>query len=329
MTILNVTGLMGEAKEIPGPGDDGTFAHIGANGGTEMMMRGLKQRVSPDLLDQFNIICSRVRSIDQTKHNILWLHDTWDDPESEFLEKKENLDKFKKLVFVSNYQQSTFNMGRGVPYNKGIVLQNAIEPIPSFNKTKEVIKLIYHTTPHRGLEILVPVFEKICEVFPNVHLDIYSSFKIYGWDVRDKPYKELFDRARRHPNMTYHGYQSNETVRKALQEAHIYAYPCIWPETSCISVIEAMSAGCTVVCPTLAALPETCSNFAMMYPWDEDVNTHANIFANVLLMTIRNHWNENNQSKLKFQKNYFDNFYNWDLRAMQWDGLLKNLLSKK
>lgn len=328
MTILNITGLS-EKTETIGPNENGTFDHIGAKGGTELMMEGLRQRVSDELLDNFNIICSRVRKIDEYKKNLLWLHDTWDDPESEFLEKEENRQKFKKLIFVSNYQQSTFNMGRGVPYSDGVVLQNAIEPIPSYNKTKDHIKLIYHTTPHRGLELLIPVFEKLCEFVPNIHLDVYSSFKIYGWEKRDQPYKELFHRASRHPNMTYHGYQPNEVVRQALREAHIYAYPSIWPETSCISAIEAMSAGCTVVCPTLAALPETCANFATMYPFHEDYNTHANIFANVLVTAIRNFWDENNQNKLKFQKNYYDNFYNWDLRAAQWKGFLKSMLTKK
>lgn len=327
MTILNVTGIM-EAAEPIGPADDGTYSNLGAMGGTEMMRDGLYQRLPKDLLDQFNIICSRVRSISKDKHNILWLHDTWDDPESEYLAKKENRKNFAKLVFVSNYQQATFNMGRDVPYAEGIVLQNAIEPIPEYKKTKEIVKLIYHTTPHRGLELLVPVFEKLCEHVDNVHLDVYSSFKIYGWAQRDDQYKELFNRCRKHPNITYHGYQSNDVVRKALQEAHIYAYPNVWPETSCISAIEAMSAGCQVVAPNFAALPETCANFATMYPFHEDYNKHANMFINILMMAIKNYWTESNQNKLKFQKIYYDNFYSWDLRAAQWQSMLESLAKK-
>jgi glycosyltransferase involved in cell wall biosynthesis len=330
MTILNVTGMLEDATPSLGPNeDDGTYSHIGAKGGTEMMLEGLQQRVPAELLEQFNIICSRVRNVSTDKKNLLWLHDTWDDPESEYISKKENRAKFDKLIFVSNYQQSTFNMGREVPYSDGIVLQNAIEPIPEKVKTKEITRLIYHTTPHRGLELLLPVFEQISANIPNLHLDVYSSFKIYGWEKRDQQYATVFDRCRKHPNITYHGYQSNEVVRRALQDAHIYAYPNIWPETSCISVMEAMSAGCSVVCPNFAALPETTANFATMYPFHEDYNTHANIFANVLLMAIRTHWDETNQNKLKFQKMYTDNFYNWELRAAQWKAFLQSRLKKK
>lgn len=328
MTKLNITGLKAAATDL-GPGPDGTYAHIGAKGGTEMMAEKIRQHVHSDLLAKFNILHSRVReeNLDESKANILVLHDTWDDPESEWLSKEENRKKLRKLVFVSNYQQSTFNIGRGVPFGEGIVLQNAIDPIAldDNDKKSSIIRLIYHTTPHRGLEILVPVVEKISELVPNIHLDVYSSFAIYGWNARDQQYQETFKRIDRHPNMTYHGYQPNEVIRQALRKAHIYAYPNIWPETSCISVIEAMSAGCNVVCPNFSALPETCANFGIMYPFHENYNKHANMFANVLMMAINDYWQEGNQNKLRFQKMYFDNFYNWNLRGAQWNAFLKSL----
>lgn len=327
---LNITGIEQASKSL-GPGPDGTFAHIGSKGGTEMMAERIRKEVDPELLGQFNIIHSRVRDsmIDPKRKNILVLHDTWDDPESEHLENPRSRARFSKLVFVSNYQQSTYHIGRGVPYGEGVVLQNAIDPIELTEYSKSMpdgkLRLIYHTTPHRGLEILVPVFEKLCEIHDHIHLDVFSSFHIYGWGQRDAPYQELFERIRQHSQMTYHGYQPNDVVRAALSKAHIYAYPNIWPETSCISVIEAMSAGCNVVTSNLAALPETCANFATMYGYDEDHNRHANLFANVLNMAIHEYTSEAVQNRLKFQKVYFDNFYNWKLRGAQWNALLRSI----
>jgi glycosyltransferase involved in cell wall biosynthesis len=293
------------------------------------MYEGLMARLPEHLKNRFNIICSRVREVDPSKRNILWLHDTFDDPESEHLKKKESLARFEKLVFVSNYQQSTYNLGLGVPYDKGLVLQNAIVPIERHDKPKGTVNLIYHTTPHRGLELLVPVAEFLAEKGLDFHLDVYSSFNIYGWPARDEPYEKMFERCRNNPNITYHGFQPNSVIREALKKAHVYAYPSIWPETSGISVIEAMSAGCNVVCPTLAALPETCANFGIMYPWTEDNNKHANIFAGLLSMVVQGYWEEHNQSRLSFQKMYFDNFYNWDYRIAQWNDFLESLGDKK
>lgn len=329
MTKLNITGLKSKAKHID-PNIDGTYAHIGAMGGTEMIAENIRELVDPEILSKFNLIHSRVRdeNISKDLKNILIMHDTWDDPENQHLAKESSLKRFEKIVFVSHYQQATFNIKLNVPFEKSVVIQNAINPIDITDEDKksDLIRLIYHTTPHRGLDLLIPVVEKIAEIQPNIHLDVYSSFNIYGWGDRDKPYEKLFDRIRNSPNMTYHGYQPNSVVREALKKTHIYAYPNIWPETSCISVLEAMSARCNVLCPNFAALPETCSNFATMYGFNENYNKHANLFANILLLEIKEYWDENNQNKLKFQKMYFDNFYNWNIRGAQWNAFFKSLL---
>ena len=307
-----------------GPSEDGTYEE--ANGGTEMMRNQLYSRVDPDLLDKFQIICSRVRWIDPKKPTILWCHDTWDDPESQHLKEEERRARFEKFVFVSNYQLSTYNLALQVPYAQSFVMQNAIEPIELKDKDKDQIKLIYHTTPHRGLNVATAAIMALAKNYGDkIHFDVFSSFEAYGWKDRDKEFEDLFNNIREHPQMTYHGYQPNEKVREALQEAHIFAYPSIWPETSCIAAIEAMSAGCQIVCPNYAALPETTANFATMYQWSEDIQFHANVFANMLNAAIQNHYDENTQRKLLYQKNYTDNFYNWDLRASQWTGFLQGL----
>jgi UDP-glucose:(glucosyl)LPS alpha-1,2-glucosyltransferase len=309
-----------------GPNEEGTYEE--ANGGTEMMRKELFSRVDEELLDKFQIICSRVRWIDPKKPTILWLHDTWDDPESQHLSDAERIKRFDRLVFVSNYQMNTYNMAHGVPYQSSIVLQNAIEPIPAKEKKTDQVRLIYHTTPHRGLNIVVSAVRELAKQHGDyIHLDVFSSFEAYGWPARDEEFKELFQAIKDHPQMTYHGYQPNETVRAALQDAHVFTYPSVWPETSCIAAIEAMSAECEVVCPNFAALPETTANFAAMYQYSEDITHHANVFANVLNNTIKNRFSDNTLRKLKFQKTYIDNFYNWDLRAAQWTGLLQGMLN--
>jgi glycosyltransferase involved in cell wall biosynthesis len=158
---------------------------------------------------------------------------------------------------------------------------------------------------------------------------VYSSFKIYGWEQRDEQYQELFDRCRSNEKITYHGSVPNEEIREALVRSHIYAYPSIWPETSCLSVIEAMSAKNVVVCPNFAALPETCAGFAMMYPYNENKNHHAIQFAHTLNSAIMNIKNNNGSLDpyLDFQKQYFDYFYGWHKRQQEWENLLSSIVS--
>ena len=299
-----------------------------ARGGTELMQEKLHSSIDPDLLSKFQIIPSRVRELDDDKKKILWLHDLPNDPESSHLSDAKSRERFDKIVCVSDWQMQLYNLISNVPYSDCIVIKNAIEPIPI--KVKEhngTINLIYHTTPHRGLEILIPVFEELCKLHDDIHLDVYSSFEIYGWKERDAQYKELFDRCRAHEKISYHGSVSNEEIREALVRSHIFAYPSIWPETSCLAVIEAMSAKNIVVCPNYAALPETCSNFAMMYPYTENKNAHAVQFAHTLnnaIESIKNN-REGIEPYLDFQKQFFDYFYSWDKRKLEWENLLKSI----
>lgn len=303
-----------------------------AMGGTEMMKYGLYDRLPTSLRDKVQIICSRVREVDENRPSILWLHDMFNDPEAVHLRDPKSRERFDKLVFVSNWQWYTYHLSMGIPWSQAIVLRNAIEPIETHEKPDDgKIRLIYHTTPHRGLEILVPVVEHLAQHFPEIHLDVYSSFEAYGWPQRDEPYKPIFDRIKNHPNMTYHGYKPNEVVREALKKAHIFAYPSIWQETSCIAAIEAMSAGCAVVCPNYGALPETTGNFAYSYQWHEDINQHANIFAQVLASVIQVYKAEKEKMhvRLQVQKTWTDNFYSWDQRAKEWEGLIRGVLANE
>lgn len=299
-----------------------------ARGGTELMQERLYSSLPKDLLEQFQIIPSRVRELDPDKKKILWLHDLPQDPESAHLADDDSRKRFDKIVCVSDWQMQLYNLISGVPYRECVVLKNAIHPIPVEKKEYNgIVNLIYHTTPHRGLEILVPVFDELCKMHDNIHLDVYSSFSIYGWEQRDEQYKILFDRCKEHPKITYHGAVPNEQVREALVKSHIFAYPCIWPETSCLAVIEAMSAKNLVVCPNFAALPETCSNFAMMYPWNEVQNVHAVQFAHTLDSAIRTIIKQegNTSPYLDFQKQYFDYFYGWDKRKDEWIAVLESV----
>lgn len=306
---------------------NGTFA--GAKGGTELMMDGLISRLDPKLFSKFNIVSSRVSetSITPDRFNIYWCHETVRDPSTHWLHDADARNRFDKLVFVSNHQLSSFQQVLGVPYSESCVLQNAIVPIANHKKPTDRINLAYTSTPHRGLELLVPVFEKLYEHFGDrIHLDVYSSFKLYGWEQRDVPFKDLFDRCRAHPGISYHGTVSNEDLKEALKSTHIWAYPSIYEETSCISAMEAMSAGCLIVAPNLGALPETLANFGVMYQWNEDRNIHARQFASVLAAAITEYNVPSIQERITFQKAYADTFYDWDLRIQEWTGLLNGIV---
>jgi len=249
-----------------------------SKGGTEMMRQRVIDNVDPELLKDFAIHFSRPRQLKDDVMNILYCHDLAEDPENQILQDG-GWEQFDHFVFVSHWQRDMYMMYFGIPFSKCSVIPNAVEK--NFegpkDKTDDTIRFIYHTTPHRGLELLVPVIDALSKEYPNIHLDVYSSFNIYGWPVRDEPYKVLFKQIEDHPNMTYHGAVSNEEVLAALDKADIFLYPNIWRETSCIAMIEAIKSGVLCIHPNYAALPETAANATIMYDMHEDRTIHANI----------------------------------------------------
>jgi UDP-glucose:(glucosyl)LPS alpha-1,2-glucosyltransferase len=297
-----------------------------SNGGTELMGRRLEASLKDNafICENYQIILSRVRELDETKLRVLWCHDLPDDPESKHLENG-GWRKFHRIVFVSHWQQQHYINRYQIPWSKTCVLQNAIEQFePKIKKPRKGINLIYHSTPHRGLEILVPVFAKLRENHKDITLDVYSSFGVYGWEQRDEPYQKVFDRITEIEGATYHKFQPNDAVRDALKRAHIFAYPCIWPETACLALMEAMAAGCVCVHPNYGALHETASNMTAMYNFHEVPNSHAGTFYHMLDAVINALKNKDVdlQMRLTSQKAFADVMYNWEVRARQWENFL-------
>jgi glycosyltransferase involved in cell wall biosynthesis len=289
-----------------------------AMGGTELMKYRLKKEFSEEYLSDFKIFVSRSEEeVDKDKINLYWHHDLPQDTACHHL-KNEGWRKYDFFIFVSNWQMQQFNSLYGIPYQRSIVLQNAIDPIGQENKNNEKIKIIYHTTPHRGLSILVPVFEKLAEKYVNIELDVYSSFKIYGWEERNKEYETLFDRCRNHPKINYYDTIPNAELKGRLAKAHIFAYPSIWTETSCIALMEAMSAKLLCVHPNTGALYETAGGVTRMYQWCEDVEIHALRFYYMLDQAISDVEGKNHLQEIEYVKLYADNRFNWEHRLFEW-----------
>jgi glycosyltransferase involved in cell wall biosynthesis len=266
-------------------------------------------------------------TVDKSKYNILYLHNT---PEQ--IDVQKNLSnsfwkQFHKIVFVSYWQMEEYVREYKIPYSQCIVIPLTISPIEKENKIQNKITLIYHPTPHRGLEILVNVFNKLCKEYDNLTLKVFSSFKIYGWHEVQKQYEqsELYQKLNQNPNIQNIGFVSNEKLRKELSKSHIFAYPCIWKETFCLSLLEAMSAGLLCIHPNYGCLPETASNWTMMYDYHENKEVHEKIFYEHLKKAIDSVNQKEVQRKLKYQSQYVNHFYNWETRTQEWIDLLKSL----
>ena len=297
-----------------------------SNGGTEIQARRLFSEL-PDLCEQFDWVLSYPKKpINPKRPTILWMHETPFDRGIQTQFKDPNYWKqFVKIVFVSYWQQQMFHVMYGVPYEISMVVQNAIDPIQIEEKPLgQPIKLIYASTPHRGLDILLDVVENDLNDF-NWELDVFSSFKLYNRPSNDIQYQKLFDRCDNNDRINYYGNRPNEEVRKAMINSHVLAYPNTYLETSCIVAMEAMSAKNLIVCPQFGALPETTGQFAWTYNMEHDKSRHRYLFSHLLKNVLMTYENIDCQNMIGLQKVYADTFYNWQIRLQLWQQLLEGL----
>ena len=300
-----------------------------SKGGSELLAERMVKHLD-GVLDEYQIIFGRVETLMEDKLRILYCHDLAEDPQGSHL-LNEGWKKFHKIVFVSEWQKDQFIGLYNIPPSHTMVIHNAIVPIEEHKKAENKIRLGYWSTPHRGLELLVPAFEELQKRHKGLELelDIFSSFEIYGWKQKDAGFEPIFAKCRTNPQINYHGSVDNETLREKLKDIHILAYPNIWKETSCMVLMEAMSAGIACVHPNYAALPETAANWTFMYNFNEDVNKHCAIFYNALKSVIENYHTEMVQWKLGPQKSYADTFYHVGRWRQDWIALLTSDIKEK
>ena len=215
-----------------------------AAGGTELAQKWLFDRLDPELKNYFQFIASRKRKLED-KPRLFWVHDLAQDPEVEFLKEHKNMLEFEKIIFVSHWQQYQYGVYLGVPYDHGVTIQHAIDPIPEHKKPEDKITCIYFSTPHRGLEILLESWRLMkenlkSEAVDKAELKIFSSFKIYDRPHMDEQFRHVYKKAQDMDQVHYSGSVPNDVIRDELQKSHILAYPSTYMETACICAIESM-----------------------------------------------------------------------------------------
>ena len=308
---------------------------IEPKGGTELQLEFLQKYVDKNLLDKFQI-CTSVPGkipIEKNKINILWQKNSYDQPNIKpFFEDKKNHDIYDWYVFNSHWNYEKYRMMFDVPTERCHVIKNGVTHFPYLRKYQqgETLKLIFQPTPWRGLNVLLLAMQYLKD--ENIMLDVYSSCEIYGEEFNRKnknDWSKLIDQAKFLPNVNYIGYQPNEVILDKLSDYHMFAYPSIWQETSCISALEAMAAGLYCVVTNYGALYETCAEFPIYVNYTDDYTRLAKNFAHAIKVGM-NHLHEDFiHDHLQLQQNYTKSYYHWDKKAVQWITFLEGALNAR
>ncbi len=239
-------------------------------------------------------------------------------------------DRWDGIVCVSDWQRRSYIEEFKLAPERLVVLRNAIAP--SFeglfasrydlvNAKSGPLTLAYTSTPYRGLHLLLEIFPEFRKVNPEARLNVYSSMAVYqkheAYDA--EMFKWIYDAMRTADGVEYVGSIPQPALAERLATAHILAYPNIFPETSCIAVMEAMAAGLRVVTSDFAALPETTEGRADHVPLDfKDQPKYVRDYTQALVERPYSV----DADALYDQVVHMNQHHTWSVRARQWSEFL-------
>jgi len=210
--------------------------------------------------------------------NYVWSHDIFI-PECMY-QQPPLLNKINKFVCLSPWHLNFFSEHHHVDKNQIYIQGNGLD-LSRYNDINKIEKdpyrLIYSSSPDRGLLTLLQMFSGWKTKFPQINLHIY-----YGFDNWEKAIKVRGDQTEiKHLNdikklmkqdgVYYHGRVSQQQLAVEQMKSSLWVYPTQFTETFCITGIETMLAGAVPICTTVAALettiPDDCG-IKVKQPWD-------------------------------------------------------------
>ena len=178
--------------------------------------------------------------------------------------------------------------------------------------------LFWGSSYDRGLDILLPMWNKIKEKYPDATLHI-----CYGWDLFDKGYannpermnwKERMNKQMQQAGIVHHGRIGKDEVKKLREKCGIWVYPTYFPEINCITALESQREGCVPSVVGIAALLETVKSGVIVQGDIYEDEVQEEWLEKLLeLMGNEKKWKEEQEKGKEFTKNLA-----WENIAKEW-----------
>lgn len=186
---------------------------------------------------------------------ILWLHDLV--PELEVLP---YIHFYQTIVVSSTFHRDQYP---NIPGEKIVVIPLGIDAkaVELSTGVRNPYKICSFSAYDRGIVVLLESWTKYKLMFPDLELVVG-----YGWHVLEKIaarrkdfiwFKDYMEHLFNQEGITHLGRVSQSEVLHHMKESQLWVYPSVWPETFCLTGIQAQASGAVPVTSTYAALKET------------------------------------------------------------------------
>lgn len=175
----------------------------------------------------------------------------------------ENPPAFDGILALSEFHKNWLHHIYDVPKEKIYLTGNGIEPsrfkIEGEEFDKNPNKIVYSSSPDRGLEQVIAVMDEVIKEMPDAELHVFYGFQ----NMRAMGQNEMADTFEKMlASRSYIRNRGNIPQAELTQEfesAAIWLYPTTFLETYCITAIEALCSGVYPIVRKFGALPDTLS----------------------------------------------------------------------
>lgn len=253
---------------------------------------------------------------------ILWTGHAHTESDVQYLSNPLERDAYNGIALVSEWQAARYREHFHIPTERIGILRNAISPAfenvfpaaaPILSQKPQPPIFAYTSTPFRGLHVLLDLWPRIRERIPGSVLRVFSSMQVYNMapSADAAAYGVLYDRCRTMEGVEYLGAVPQPELAQQLKQASLLVYPNTFAETSCISVMEAMAAGCDIVTTALGALPETLGAFGQaITPGPQ----YAEQFIDAVVRRAASY----GEDRARALVDHAQRNLTWDVRAREW-----------
>lgn len=228
-----------------------------------------------------------------------------------------------KAICLTQFHADFMHNMQMVPYDQIWVSRNGIRPerFLSGAKIKNPNKIVFPSSPDRGLDRAILVCDEVRKEFPELELHVFYGIEhLPQWghaELHAKLVKLIADR----PWVKYHGKTQQDVLIGHFKEAGVWLHPCDFIETSCITAMEMIACGVYPVTRRLGGLKDTLKRaeelgIATLLNHDCVTPEEFKAYTQATLSALR----EKRWERIGFQE--------FDPRTLSWENVAKDWLQE-
>lgn len=254
------------------------------------------------------------------------IHDVW------LLSEKTQifLDKVDKFCVLSDWHRDFVKNYHSIPEDKLWLTSNGIDfsRFDGINVEREPYRLVYSSSPDRGLDTLLYLFDFMKAEIPELELHIYYGFDNWQASVRQKgdaaqkKKMEEIKAAMNKSGVVYHGRIGQKELAKEFLRASLWAYPSDFEESFGITALEVQRAGVPVVASNYAGLRTTVGDSGILIGSGNKGESYTKEYREEFVAKCLEVLQDNTVWKYWSEKGFANTEkYSWDNVAKQWKEL--------